>query len=74
MLGDRVVWISEGGDQPAVPGTIARITVHAVEVRWDSGALKRYRRAQLYNLRHVNITPVGAECREVADWFKCAQQ
>jgi hypothetical protein len=66
---DQQRWLSAGST-----GTIARITVHEVEVRWDSGALKRYRRAQLYNLRHVNIMHAGAECREVAYWFKCAQQ
>ena len=54
-LGDRVVWIGKEACQPAGLGTITRITAHAVEVRWDSGAGTRYRRAQLHQLRHANL-------------------
>ena len=61
-LGDRVVWIGNGGYRPAGPGTIARITVHEVDVRWDGGILKRYRRADLYNLRHAHTIPVAEGC------------
>jgi hypothetical protein len=61
-LGDSVVWISNCGYQPNGPGTIARITVHEVDVRWDGGILKRYRRADLHNLRHLPIISVAEEC------------
>jgi hypothetical protein len=54
-LGDRVVWIGKDGYQPIGAGTITRITVHEVEVRWDSEAVARYRRAHLHNLRHVEV-------------------
>jgi hypothetical protein len=54
--GDRVIWIGQDGYQPAGPGTITRISVHEVEVRWDGGTLKRYRRVHLHNLRHVSLT------------------
>jgi hypothetical protein len=54
-LGDRVIWTGKDGYQPAGPGTITRITVHEVDVRWDGAALKRYRRADLHNLRHVKL-------------------
>ena len=52
-LGDRVVWIGGDGYRPSGAGTISRITVHEVEVRWDGGTVTRYRRAHLHNLRHV---------------------
>jgi hypothetical protein len=53
-LGDRVSWIGDDG-RPSGPGTISRITAHEVEVRWDGGAVTRYRRAHLHNLRHVKL-------------------
>lgn len=59
--GDRVVWIGNDGYQPAGPGTIARVTAHAVEVRWDGGREMRYRRAHLHNLRHVKLICEAAE-------------
>ena len=60
--GDRVVWIGGDGDQPAGPGTITRISAHAVEVRWDCGRATRYRRAHLHNLRHVKVISETGEC------------
>jgi hypothetical protein len=54
-LGDRVIWIGDDGYRPSGPGTITRITAHEVAVRWDGGAVTRYRRAQLHNLRHVKF-------------------
>jgi hypothetical protein len=54
-LGDRVIWIGDNGYRLSGPGTITRITAHEVEVRWDGGAVTRYRRAQLHNLRHVKL-------------------
>ena len=54
-VGDRITWTGGDGYQPAGPGTITRITVHEVDVRWDSGALKRYRRADLPNFRHEKL-------------------
>ena len=59
--GDRVVWIGKDGYQPAGPGTITRITAHAVEVRWHGGRVTRYRRAHLHNLRHVTLTSEAAQ-------------
>jgi len=55
-LGDRVVWIGKDkeGAEPAKLGTVIRITAHAIEVRWDSGAGTRCRRAHLYHLRRLN--------------------
>jgi hypothetical protein len=53
-LSDRVVWLGKDGYRPTGPGTITRITVHEVEVRWDCGAMTRYRRAHLHNLRHIS--------------------
>jgi len=53
-LGDRVVW--NGKDyEPSGQGTITRITAHQVEVRWEDETARRYRRAQLHNLRHRNL-------------------
>jgi hypothetical protein len=54
-LGDRVVWIGKDDYQPSGPGTITRITPHQVEVRWEDETARRYRRAQLHNLRHRNL-------------------
>jgi hypothetical protein len=50
-LGDRVVWIGKDYE-PSGPGTITRITAHQVEVLWEDETARRYRRTQLYNLRH----------------------
>jgi hypothetical protein len=52
-LGDRVIWIGKDNCRPSGPGTITRITAHQVEVLWEGETAKRYRRAQLHNLRHV---------------------
>jgi hypothetical protein len=60
-LGERVVWIGKDGDQRTGLGTITRITAHEVEVRWDGDTARRYRRAQLHNLRHAKFTPEAAE-------------
>ena len=54
-LGDRVVWIDRNDRQPGGPGTITRITAHQVEVLWEGAIVRRYRRAQLHNLRHANL-------------------
>jgi hypothetical protein len=53
-LGHRVIWMGKDDCQPSGPGTIIRITAHQVEVLWEGETARRYRRAQLYNLRHVN--------------------
>ena len=57
-LGDRVVWISKDNYQPSGPGTITRITAHQVEVLWEDETARRYRRAQLHNLRHRKLVCV----------------
>jgi hypothetical protein len=49
--------------QPSGPGTIVRITAHQVEVLWEGETARRYRRAQLYNLRHVKLISAAAEPR-----------
>jgi len=54
-LGDCVVWISKDDYQPSGPGTITRITAHQVEVLWEDETARRYRRAQLHNLRHAKL-------------------
>jgi hypothetical protein len=54
-LGDRVVWIGKDY-QPSGPGTITRISAHQVEVLWEDETARRYRRTQLYNLRHSKLT------------------
>src|SRR5215467_12534776 len=54
-LGDRVVWVSKNDYQPGGPGTITRITAHQVEVLWEGETARRYRRAQLHNLRHAKL-------------------
>jgi hypothetical protein len=65
--GDRVVWIGRDGDQPTGPGTITRISAHAVEVRWDCARTTRYRRAHLQNLRHVKLVSETVECEHAID-------
>ena len=54
-LGDRVIWMGKDDYQPSGPGTIIRITAHQVEVLWEGETAKRYRRAQLHNLRHEKL-------------------
>jgi hypothetical protein len=54
-LGDRVIWMGKDDYQPSGPGTIIRITAHQVEVVWEGETAKRYRRAQLHNLRHEKL-------------------
>ncbi len=53
-LGDRVVWIGKDYELSG-HGTITRITAHQVEVRWEDETARRYRRAQLHNLRHRKL-------------------
>src|SRR6266516_3669802 len=53
-LGDRVVWVGKNDYQPSGPGTITRITAHQVEVLWEDETARRYRRAQLHNLRRAS--------------------
>jgi len=55
VLGDRVIWMGKDDCQPSGPGTITRITAHQIEVLWEGEAARRYRRAQLHNLRHVKL-------------------
>jgi hypothetical protein len=64
-LGDRVIWVGKDDCQPSGPGTITRITAHQVEVLWDGETARRYRRAQLHNLRHVKLISAaeGPRCR-----------
>ena len=62
-LGDRVIWMGKDDYQPSGPGTIIRITAHQVEVLWEGETAKRYRRAQLHNLRHVKLISAAAEPR-----------
>jgi len=47
--------------QPSGPGTIIRITAHQVEVLWEDETARRYRRAQLHNLRHEK--PISAAAK-----------
>src|SRR5438045_6255582 len=60
-LGDRVIWMGKDDCQPSGPGTIIRITAHQVEVLWQGKTARRYRRGQLYNLRHVKLMSAAAE-------------
>src|SRR5215467_499835 len=53
-LGDRVIWMGKDDCQPSGPGTITRITAHQVDVLWEGEIARRYRRAQLHNLRQVS--------------------
>ena len=62
-LGDRVIWMGKDDYQPSGPGTIIRITAHQVEVLWEGETARRYRRAQLHNLRHVKLIPAAADHR-----------
>jgi hypothetical protein len=62
-LGDRVIWMGKDSRQPSGPGTIIRITAHQVEVLWEGEIARRYRRAQLHNLRHEKLISAAAESR-----------
>ena len=62
-LGDRVIWMGKDDCQPSGPGTIIHITAHQVEVLWEGETARRYRRAQLHNLRHVKLISAAAEPR-----------
>ena len=55
VLGDRVIWMGKDDCQPSGLGTITRITAHQIEVLWEGETARRYRRAQLHNLRHVKL-------------------
>ena len=59
-LGDRVIWVGKDDCQPIGPGMITRITAHQVEVLWEGEIARRYRRAQLHNLRHVKLISAAA--------------
>src|SRR5262245_66210782 len=61
VLGDRVIWMGEDDCQPSGPGTIIRITAHQVEVLWEDETARRYRRAQLHNIRHEK--PISAAAK-----------
>jgi hypothetical protein len=62
-LGDRVIWAGNDDCQPSGLGTITRITAHQIEVLWESETPRRYRRAQLHNLRHVEPVSAAADPR-----------
>src|SRR5262249_53901389 len=62
-LGDRVLWMGKDDCPPSGPGTIIRITAHQVEVLWEDETARRYRRAQLHNLRHEKLISAVAESR-----------
>src|SRR5262245_17489238 len=66
-LGDRVIWLGKDNYQPSGSGTIVRITAHQIEVLWEGKTARRYRRAQLHNLRHEKLISVAAE-------FRCTSQ
>jgi hypothetical protein len=55
VLGDRVIWMGKNDCRPSKPGTITRITAHQIEVLGEGAPARRYRRAQLHNLRHENL-------------------
>ncbi len=62
-LGDCVIWIGKEDCQHNGPGTITRITAHQVEVLWEGEAARRYRRAQLHNIRHMQHVSDTLETR-----------
>ena len=66
-LGDRVVWTGKDDCEPRGAGMIIRITAHQVEVRWEGETARRYRRAQLHNLRHEKLISAAAG-------FRCTSQ
>jgi|SRR6516162_433191 len=65
VLGDRVTWVGKNDYSPGGPGTITRITAHQVEVLWEDETARRYRRAQLHNLRHAKLT-----CELHGEWSR----
>ena len=62
-LGDRVIWMNKDDCRLTGPGTIIHITAHQVEVLWEGETARRYRRAQLHNLRHAKLISAAAEPR-----------
>src|SRR5262249_17232883 len=68
-LGDRVLWVGNDDRRPGGPGTITRITAHQIEVWWEGETARRYRRAQLHNLRHVKSITAAADPRDEAITF-----
>ena len=58
-----VIWVGKDDCQPSGPGTITRITAHQVEVLWEGETARRYRRAQLHNLRCVRLISAAADPR-----------
>ena len=62
-LGDRVIWMGKDDYQSSGLGTIIRITAHQVEVLWEDETARRYRRAQLHNLRHGKLISAAAKPR-----------
>jgi hypothetical protein len=54
-FGDRVEWVGKDGYQPTGLGTITRISAHDLSVSWDGEQVMRYRRVQLYGLRHAKL-------------------
>ena len=72
-LGDRVIWMGNDACQSNGCGTVIRITAHQVEVLWEGETARPYRRAQLYNLRHVKLISAAAEARcQPANRFESA--
>ena len=65
VLGDRVTWVGKNDYSPGGPGTITRITAHQVEVLWEDETARRYRRAQLHNLRHAKLI-----CEPHGEWSR----
>jgi hypothetical protein len=65
-LGDRVIWLGKDDCWPSGRGTIIRITAHQVEVLWEGETARRYRRAQLHNLRHEKLITGAAESRRTS--------
>ena len=55
--------MGKGDCPPSGRGTIIRITAHQVEVLWEGETARRYRRAQLHNLRHEKLISATAESR-----------
>ncbi len=62
-LGDRVIWMGKDDYQPSGFGTVVRVTAHQVEVLWEDETARRYRRAQLHNLRHEKLISAAAKPR-----------
>jgi hypothetical protein len=62
-LGDRVLWIGAEDCEPGGTGTITRITAHQIEVMWEDESARRYRGAQLHNLRHAKLVSIAQQSR-----------